>query len=178
MYVDGVAGLPAFPYWSKNSSLVFLWALVEQSEVVLPHLHSVCELLSTYTTSTLERKIEQRVVWGNALMLVPWRVWVVCRALWDLNIYIHRLILTLPFTHCSCCCAQLYGPSLISPGRSEGVSRATSLRPCSKYGRYGYFESQPWALEHAQKRAPLREGSWVEWVRGEPASLIASTWDI
>lgn len=44
-------------------------------------------------------------------------------------------------------------PSVISPGRSEGVSRATSQRPCSKNGRHGYFESQPWPLEHAQKRA-------------------------
>ena len=42
---------------------------------------------------------------------------------------------------------------MISPGRSEGVSRATSQRPCSKNGRHGYFESQPWPLEHAQKRA-------------------------
>ena len=70
-----------------------------------------------------------------------------------------------------------FGPSVISPGRSEGVSRATSQRPCSKNGHHGYFESQSWPLEHAQKRAPLGEGSRVDWVRGKPGSLIASTWD-
>lgn len=52
-----------------------------------------------------------------------------------------------------CSLARLFGPSVISPGRSEGVSRATSQRPCSKNGRHGYFESQLWPLEHAQKRA-------------------------
>lgn len=63
------------------------------------------------------------------------------------------LILTQSFTHCFHCLTQCFGPSVTSPGRSEGVSRATSQRPCSKNGRHGYFESQPWPLEHAQKRA-------------------------
>lgn len=145
--------------------------------MVLAGQESAFWLIGTYTTSKLERKIELWAISGNALMWVPQRVWVVCRTLWDLNIYIHTLILAHSFTHCSRCLTQLFGPSVISPGRSEGVSRATSQRPCSKNGRHGYFESQPWPLEHAQKRAlsTTQGGELGGWVRGKPGSLIAST---
>lgn len=33
-------------------------------------------------------------------------------------------------------------------------------------------------MHRKEPRAPLREGSWVDWVRGKPGFLIASTWDI
>lgn len=87
-------------------------------------------------------------------MWVPQGVWVVHRPFVGFeHIYIHMLILAQSFTHCFHCLTQRFGPSVTSPGRSGGVSRATSQRPCSKNGRHGYFESQPWPLEHAQKRA-------------------------
>lgn len=99
-------------------------------------------------------------------MWVTQRVWVVHRHLWIsicLSVWLssklasfthtHTHILTHSFTHCHCLLPLCFGPSVISPGRSEGVSRATSQRPCSKNGRHGYFESQHWPLEHAQKRA-------------------------
>lgn len=86
----------------------------------------------------------------------------VCVCVWSTGIcgicthaHIRLLVHAHSVTHCSSLpwLARLFGPSVISPGRSEWVSRATSLRPCSKNGRHGYFESQLWPLEHAQKRA-------------------------
>lgn len=65
----------------------------------------------------------------------------------------HLLHLAPSVTRCSCNLAVCFVPSVISPGRSEGVSRATSQRPRSKNGHHGYFESQLWPLEHVLKRA-------------------------
>lgn len=90
------------------------------------------------------------------------------------GIWTHTCIHTLTLAHLvtHCCCRSLEersGPSVISPGRSGGVSRATSLRPYSKIGLHGYFESQPWALEDAREKGCELlswRGFWLDWVKG------------